>query len=198
MRAMWVFAAAVLVLGLGCQQAESQKANLTGKKVVMIIAHQSFRDEELQTPKAALEDCGAKVTVASSSTNDAKGMLGATVKPDITLQDVKPGDYDAVIFVGGVGAAGYFDDPVARKIAQDAAAQGKLVCAICYGPTILANAGVLKGKKATCYSNQSANLEKNGVEYTGKAVERDGKIITANGPKAAQKFANAIIAALAE
>jgi protease I len=195
---MWAFVAAVLVLGLGCQQAESQKANLTGKKIVMIIAHQKFRDEELQVPKAALEECGAKVTVASSSTDDAKGMLGATVKPDVLLQDVKPADYDAVIFVGGVGAAGYFDDPVAHKIAQDAAAQGKLVCAICYGPSILANAGVLKGKKSTCYSNQSANLEKNGAEYTGKAVERDGKIITANGPKAAKEFANAIIAALAE
>ena len=196
MKAMCALAVAVLLAGLGWPPA--QAADLKGKKVVMIIAHENFRDEELLAPKAALEEKGVKVTVASSSTDDAKGMLGATVKPDILLRDVKPADYDAVIFVGGVGAEGYFNDPTAHKIAQDAATQCKLVCAICYGPSILANAGVLKGVKATCFQNQSGNLESHGAKYSGEAVERDGKFITASGPKAAKEFAKVIIRALSE
>ena len=196
MKATWALAAAVLLAGLGRPQA--QAADVAGKKVLMVIAHENFRDEELLTPKAAFVGQGVKVTVASSSTDEAKGMLGAVVKPDMLVTDVKPANYDAVIFVGGTGAAGYFNDATAKKIAQDAAAQGKLVCAICYGPSILANAGVLKGKRATCYDNQAENLKDNGADYTAAAVERDGKIITASGPKAAKKFAKAILEALGE
>ena len=73
-----------------------------------------------------------------------------------------------------------------------------MVCAICYGPSILANAGVLKGVKATCFQNQSGNLESHGAKYSGEAVERDGKFITASGPKAAKEFAKVIIRALSE
>jgi protease I len=196
MRATWALAIAVLLAAPAWPQA--QAGDVAGKKVVIIIAHQNFRDEEFLEPKSALEEKGAKVTVASSSLDEARGMLGATVKPEKLIKDVNPADYDAVIFVGGTGATEYFEDSVAHKIAQDAASQGKLVCAICIAPAILANAGVLKDKKATCYNSESGTLERNGAKYTGSAVERDGKIITAEGPNAAKDFAKTILAALAE
>ncbi len=53
------------------------------KKVLMIIAHENFRDEELLTPKQIFEKNGIKVTIASTDTTPAKGMLGAVVKPDV-------------------------------------------------------------------------------------------------------------------
>jgi protease I len=60
----------------------------------------------------------------------------------------------------------------------------------------LANAGLLKGVKATCYPSQEANLKDKGAHFTGLAVERDGLIITADGPKAAKAFGEKIAEAL--
>jgi len=74
------------------------------KKILMIIASQNFRDEELLTPKKIFEKNDFKVEIASSSLNIATGMLGARIKPEILINDVKVKDYEAVIFVGGVGA----------------------------------------------------------------------------------------------
>lgn len=71
------------------------------KKVVMIIAHNIFRDEEYLRPKEVLTAAGIKVVTASSSLTTATGKLGAKVNPDVLVKDVKAADYDAVIFIGG-------------------------------------------------------------------------------------------------
>jgi protease I len=123
-------------------------------------------------------------------------MLGGKATPDKTLALVKAQDFDAVVFVGGAGAQAYFNDPAAHKLAKDAAAQGKVLGAICLGPAILARAGVLSGKKATVWSGARGDLEKGGADYTGNPVETSGKTVTANGPDAAAVFARAILAAL--
>jgi len=170
---------------------------LEGKEVLMIIAERNFRDEELLEPKGILEKEGAKVTVASTSLNVAIGMLGARVTPDILLKKVKVDDYDAIIFVGGGGASQYWNDSLAHQIAQEAVNKGKILCAICIAPVTLANAGVLSEKKATVWPSEKEKIEAKGVIYTGKAVQVDGKIITANGPQSAKKFAREIVKALA-
>lgn len=171
---------------------------LQGKSILMIIAHQDFRDEEYEEPRQIFEANGATITVASFSLEIAKGSLGAQVKPDLLLKDMAVGDYDAIVFVGGPGAQEYWDDPAAHAIAQDAVAQGKVLAAICIAPTTLAKAGVLKGKKATVFSSEAEELKESGANYTGASVERDGLIITANGPQAAVEFAEEISKALGE
>jgi protease I len=171
---------------------------LQGKGILMIIAHRDFRDEEYKEPRQIFEVKGATITVASSSLEIAKGALGAQVKPDLLLKDVAMGDYDAIVFAGGPGAKEYWDDPVAHAVAQEAIAQGKVLAAICIAPATLAKAGVLQGKKATVFSSEKGTLKAGGANYTGASVERDGLIITANGPKAAAEFAEEIVEALEE
>lgn len=170
---------------------------LQGKKVVMVIASGNFRDEEFQEPSVLLKSKGVEVTVACSKLEASRGMLGATVKPDILLADVKADDYDAVIFVGGSGAVEYFDDETAHNLVRTVVDSARVVGAICIAPSILANAGVLKGRQATAYPSETANLKAAGARFTGKPVTRDGKIITADGPRSARAFANRIVEALA-
>ncbi len=165
-------------------------------RVVMIVAKDRFRDEELFVPKKMFENAKLKVTIASTATSAATGMLRGTINPDVLLKDVRVQDYDAIVFVGGVGAKMYFDDKIAHKIVQDAVRQNKVLCAICIAPNILAKAGVLKDKNATCWG--SAILTKEGAKYQLKEVVTDGKIITANGPNASSKFAETIIEALSD
>jgi protease I len=72
---------------------------------------------------------------------------------------------------------------------------GKIVGAICIAPTILANAGILNGKKATAFMTQKEVIESVGI-YTGREVEQDGNIITCKWPTAVPEFAKILIKSL--
>jgi len=161
-------------------------------KVLMIIAPRNFRDEELFYTKEELESSGNSVTIASTTTDKATGMLGRAAKPDITINDINIDDYDAVVFVGGVGSSIYFNNQKAHEIARDAYDKGKVIGAICIAPSTLANAGLLKGKKVTSYPSEERNLRSKGAVYTGNSVEKDGNIITADGPSSARNFGRMI------
>jgi len=196
-------ALAVVVAALsaaGDAKEKKPEIDLKGKKVVMIIAHRNYRDEELAEPKAILEECGARVVVASTSLKPARGMLKGTVKPDVLLKDVKAKEYDAVVFVGGAGATAYFEDKTAQDLAKEAVKEEKVVAAICIAPCILAKAGVLKHKQATCWASRKHRriMEKAGARFTSKDVVRDGRFLTANGPKAAKRFGRLLAKMLAE
>ena len=166
------------------------------KKALMVIAFEGFRDEEYAEPKQVLEKAGIEVTTASSKVGVARGKLGMSAKVDITLKEVNVPEQDAVIFVGGPGSYDYFDDPVAQGIAREAAKQGKVLAAICAAASILANAGLLKGVKATCFAGEADNLKDKGAKYSPSGLEVDGKVITADGPAHAKKFGQAIAKAL--
>ncbi|MBI3985663.1 MAG: DJ-1/PfpI family protein [Lentisphaerae bacterium] len=172
--------------------------DLNGKNVLIVIASSRFRDEEFEQPYQLLKTAGAAVTVASSSKNPARGALGKTVTPDRLLSVCKAADYDAVLFVGGPGAVEYFDDPTAQALAREAVEKGKVLAAICIAPATLANAGVLKGKKATCFPSEEGTLKKGGAILVKQDVVTDGKLVTASGPQAAAEFGRAVAAKLAE
>jgi protease I len=194
--ALVAFALALFLL-FGCtEKKEKEEVESMGKKVLMIIAPSDFRDEELLEPKKIFEKNKIAVTIASKGTKVATGMLGAKVNVDADIEDINVSDYDAIIFVGGVGSSIYFNDSTAHQIAREAYKKGKIVGAICIAPSTLANAGILKGKKVTSWPSEKTNIEQKGGIHTGKGVERDGNIITANGPQSAKDFGNEILKAL--
>ncbi len=162
------------------------------KKVLMIIAHNNFRDEELFVTKGVLETCGAKVEVVSNQKGVAKGMLGKSYEVDKTYRDVDWNAYQAIILVGGSGAVVFWQDNILQSLVQQAYKKGKIVAAICLSPVVLAKAGILKGRKATCWMGASSQLKRYGAVYTGKWVEVSGRIVTAAGPFAARDFGRAI------
>ena len=165
-------------------------------KAVLIIAFENFRDEEYAEPKAVLEKAGVEVTTASSKLGMAKGKLGMSAKVDILLKDVKASDYDAVLFVGGSGSYGYYDDPTAHKLARETVKEGKILGAICAAPGILSHAGLLKGKKATATPSEVDLIKQSGAIYTNTGVVADEKLITADGPQSAKAWGEAILKAL--
>ncbi|MDD5669336.1 MAG: DJ-1/PfpI family protein [Candidatus Omnitrophica bacterium] len=173
--------------------AQNQKP---AKKVVLIIGAKDFRDEELFQTQDILEQNGVKVFVASSSRQPSQGMFGGEAVPDMLIGEIDPANFDAVIFIGGKGAMEYWDDPVAHKLAKETIEQNKILGAICLAPVTLARAGVLKGKRATVWSTQGADLQSGGAKYTGTKVEMDGSIITADGPFSVLAFSEEILKAL--
>ncbi len=182
----------ILFSGVSIVFAQEQ----VGKKAVFIIPQENFQDDEFNQPLAIFQKQGIEVTVASTTLNEVTGMNGAKTTPQMLLKDLNVDDYDVVVFIGGSGAAQYIDDPLAHKIAQEAIAKNKILGGICLAPRILASAGVLKDKNATVYPTEGEKLKECGVNYTAKPVEKDGNIITADGPGSATEFGTTLVETL--
>jgi protease I len=166
-----------------------------GRHVVIVIAPERFRDEELDHPRRALEAAGHHVTIVSTRAGEATGMLGARVNVETTVAGVRAEDVDAVVLAGGAGAPAHlWDSEPLRALVRSVHASGHPVGAICLAPPVLARAGLLAGKRATCYPTERAILElkRGGATPVEEAVVRDGTIVTANGPEAATDFGNAL------
>ena len=166
------------------------------KKVVFITAPEIFRDEEYAKPKKILEDAGIKVVTASTKKGEITGRFGLKAISDITIDEINANDFDAIVYVGGGGSSVFFENAVALKLANDFFISGKPTTAICIAPTILANAGVLKGRNATVFPDGKEALIKGGAKYTGNHIDIDGNIITADGPEAAELFGNTLLKSL--
>ena len=163
------------------------------KKVAMFIAFQGFRDEEYTEPRRVLEAAGVSVTTVSTVKGSARGKFRVTAEVDKTIDEINPADYDALTLVGGPGALDHLDNEKVYKIFQAAAAQGKVIGAICISPVVLAHAGLLKGRTATCFPDGAEELKKAGAVYTGKDMETDWKLVTADGPVSAKKYGRALV-----
>jgi protease I len=161
-------------------------------RVAMIIAQKGYHPIEYGTSKRILESAKIEVVTASKKYGVCTDNRGDTVEASITLDEIDVSVFDAIIFIGGPGSNVYQHDKEAHRIAKDAVKKKKFLGAICMAPTILAYAGVLKGKKATVWNDdgkQEKIFKKNGVIYIKKDVVIDDKIITANAPSATIDFA---------
>lgn len=164
-------------------------------RVLMVIAPENFRDEELIEPREVFLNEGWSVDLVSTKKGSAIGMMGAVEPVTLTLTDINASSYAAVVIVGGMGSPEYlWNDIDLHKILNTVSARGQVVSAICLSGVVLANAGLLKGKKATVWPDDNAVriLKEGGAEYTETACVQDGNIITANGPEAATEFGNAV------
>jgi len=176
------------------EDAEKTNEVLQMKKILFVIAQNNFRDEEYLVPKEIFEKNNIEVVTASITTGPATGMLGAIVNPDIAVKDGNIADYDAVVIAGGQGAPMLAEHDEVINLVKEAESKGKVIAAICIAPIILAKAGILEGKKATVFSFEDHinTLKSNGAEYVDEVVVVDGRIITGNGPDAAEEFGNEI------
>jgi 4-methyl-5(b-hydroxyethyl)-thiazole monophosphate biosynthesis len=137
-----------------------------------------------------LRRAGVDVTTASLLGMSARGAHDVTITADKNLDDALAGEYDMIVLPGGgVGAQNLEADARISTALKKQAAAGKFTCAICAAPVVLEHAGLLEGKKATCYPG----FELSSANNTGEAVEVDGKVVTGRGPGTAMDFALALI-----
>lgn len=168
------------------------------KTAVLVVPSKNFRDEELFETLKVLSEASIQTVVAGTKTGLIKGTQGGQVLSEILLENLIIDNYDAVIFIGGPGTKELFNNRYALEIARTAKKSKKIIGAICIGPTILAEAGILKGVTVTSWPSERIKLRRMGATYTGAALEQDGQIITAKGPQYAEKFAKAIADAITE
>jgi len=174
---------------------------LENKKIAMVIAFRDFRDAEYFLPKEILEKAGTKITTVSTKTGIAIGADGGDTQIDLLVENLNPADFDAIVFIGGPGALDYLDNENSYRVLRETVEKDKILGSICISPVILAKAGVLSGKRATVWSSPLDRspvkiLKENGAIYEDKDVVVDGKIVTANGPDAAEEFGQKLVEGL--
>ncbi len=165
-------------------------------KILVVIPPDQFRDEELAEPLAAFQNAGISFEVASTRRGTCKGMLGTQAMANFSLEEVEPGEYAGIVIVGGSGSPAHlWDNEILINLVKYFHKNRKLVAAICLSPVVLAQAGILKERTATCYMSPASKREiiKGGAHISEKDVVVDDSIITANGPAAAKEFAGALI-----
>lgn len=162
-------------------------------KVCMVITD-GFEEVEAVGTFAILRRGGVDVDVYSLLDKDATGRFGLTctnLKPFSALQ---MGDYEAIILPGGPEYKAIEASERVQEWIRAFWQAGRLVCAICAGPTILGRAGYLKGKHYTCYTAMNEDF---GGTYHDQYVVRDGQLITGRSAAASIDFGLAILEAVA-
>jgi protease I len=82
------------------------------------------------------------------------------------------------------------------KIVKDAVQKGKVVAAICHGAQLLIEAGVVRGKRMTCYMSVVTDLKNAGAVYEDRSVVVDGKFVTSRFPDDLPNFCRETLKAL--
>ena len=148
----------------------------------LIVSADYFEDSELLVPLYRLQEEGLEVDVASIARGKIHGKHGYEVTVNKALRDVDPNDYDLLVLPGGKAPATLRKEAAAIAIAQDFMRRNKPVAAICHGPQILITAGVMQGRRATCYHSVAEELQQAGALYEDRTVVVDDKLVTARQP----------------
>jgi protease I len=175
---------------------------LEGKRVA-ILATDGFEQVELTEPKKNLEKAGAKVTVLSveKTPKEIKGWdrkdWGEKVKVDRLVTEAKPEEFDALVLPGGqINPDKLRMDKDAVSFVRRFAESGKTVAAICHGPWMLIEAGVVKGKTMTSWPSIHTDLKNAGANWIDREVVMDGNLITSRKPEDIPAFSEKIIQVL--
>jgi 4-methyl-5(b-hydroxyethyl)-thiazole monophosphate biosynthesis len=135
-----------------------------------------------------------EVTSAGLQAGPVKASRGTVVLPDTTLDAALRDDYDMVVLPGGMpGAKHLNEDPRVKTLLNKMADGGKYTAAICAAPMVLAEAGLLDGRRATSFPGFVDKMDLPDVTYLTDPVVQDGKVITSRGPGTAMDFALRLI-----
>jgi len=175
---------------------------LTGKKVA-ILSDNGFEEVELTSPKKALEAAGATVHIVSAQQEKIKGWdhdhWSIELPVDIHLEEAKSENYDALMIPGGVINPDQMRQHTSYiRFAQEFMEAGKPVAAICHGPQLLIETGMIGGKEMTSYPSIKTDLINAGVNWQDKEVVTDNGLVTSRSPKDLEAFNKKMIEEIAE
>ncbi len=164
--------------------------------MVYVLLGTGFEEIEALTPVDLLRRAGVEVRTVGLNGKVVYGGHGIGVEADLTIDDADMSDAEMIVLPGGLGGVASIRGCHKALAAVKAACEAqKYVAAICAGPTVLADLGILSGKQATCYPGQIPNM-KDAVVVEDAACVRDGRIITGTSAGTAVPFALALIGAL--
>ncbi len=162
---------------------------------VCVLLANGFEELEATALVDVLRRAGVSVTTLGVEGREVTGAHGLALRADALLSEARHRPWDMVILPGGMpGAATLKDNAAVQELLKAQNAAGKRLAAICAAPMALAKAGVLSGKRATCYPGTEPELA--GATLSEERVVHDGNVFTSRGPGTAVEFALALVSDL--
>ena len=172
-------------------------------KTIAILAADGFEQVELEKPKKALEEAGATTKVVSPSSGRIQGMnhdeKGGTVPVDVPLDDAHAEDYDGLMIPGGlINPDTLRANQKALEFVGEFFKAGKPVAAICHGPWVLNDAGLVKGRTLTSWPAIKTDVRNAGGNWVDKEVVTDGQFVFSRKPDDIPAFNRALIESIVQ
>ena len=178
------------------------KNNLNGKKIAFLVTD-GFEQSEFTRPWDAIKAAGAMVELVSLKSGSVQGMnhdeKGDVFEVNKTLDQVKAVDYDGLVLPGGVANPDALRmDQKAVQFVKDFFKDQKPVAAICHGPWMLVEAGVLKGRTVTSWPSLKTDIINAGGKWVDEDVHTDMGLVTSRKPDDLDAFCRKAVEEFAE
>lgn len=171
--------------------------NLEGKKVAILVAD-LYQEMEVWYPLLRFREDGAEThAIGAERGKTYASKKGYPVTADRSLDEVRAGDYDAIIIPGGWAPDALRQDERVLRLVQEMNSSGRIVAAICHAGWVLASADILRGRKATSFKAIKDDMIHAGAIYSDSEVVVDGNLITSRMPSDLPAFCREIGRALA-
>ena len=165
---------------------------------IAVLVTDGFEQVEMTEPRKALQEAGAKVDLIAPKKDQVQGMnhdeKGEKFRVDRNLEGVSADEYDALVLPGGVANPDKLRImPEAVQFAQDFARAGKPIAAICHGPWLLVEAGLVRGKKLTSWPSLKTDIRNAGGNWEDSQVVEDQGLVTSRKPDDIPAFNERVI-----
>ncbi len=161
---------------------------------VLVPLAEGCEELEAVTVIDLLRRAGFDVVTAGLDEQPVRASRGTRLIPDVALARALEQDYDMIVLPGGLPGADHLNaDPRIHELLKRIAGQGGYTAAICAAPKVLADAGLLAGRRATSFPGVLEAMDLDDTTLVDDAVVVDGKVITSRGPGTAMDFALELI-----
>jgi len=166
-------------------------------KKIAVLVEDNYQVLEVWYPYFRLREAGMETVLVGTGKKEYKSKEGYPAQQELSIKEAKPGDFDGVIIPGGYAPDILRRHKEVNDFVNSLCKKNKLVAAICHAGWVLVSAGVLKGRKTTCFSAIKDDLINAGATYLDEEVVVDGNLITSRNPYDLPVFCREIIKFLA-
>ena len=168
-------------------------------KKIMIFIEDCVEDSEFIYPYYRFQEEGYQMDIVGPKAKHTyKGKHGVPFKSDLSAEEVKVGDYSALIIPGGRAPDKMRINPAMVDVVKKANSEGLIIAAICHGPQMLIEADIVRGKIMTSWPSVRTDLKNAGAKVVDESAVVDGKFVTSRSPKDLPEFCKATIELLTE
>jgi protease I len=178
-------------------------SELNGKRIAFLVAQEGVEQVELTDPWQAVKEAGAKPDLVAPEEGTVQAFnhldKGSTFPVDVTLADVRPRDYDAVVLPGGVANPDELRlDERAVRFLQEFAGEGKPIGVICHGPWTLVEADLVRGRTITSWPSLKTDIRNAGGLWVDEEVVVEPGLVSSRKPDDLPAFCARIIEEFAQ
>lgn len=161
---------------------------------VAVVLADDFEDSEFFVPCERIRAAGHHVSIVGAKAGETvRGKRGSVVEVDRAASEIDPGDLDAVVVPGGYSPDRLRLLPDVVDLVRLVGSDGRLVAAICHGPSLFVDADLLRGRRVTSWPSIRKDLENAGAIWLDQTVVEDGNLVTSRNPSDLDRFSTTIV-----